>query len=125
ALDREKETTYLQWTALAGRELAAGNVAHAEELLDKCPQHLRGWEWRLLKRQRYSGEPTPLQHSATVVRVAVSPDGLQMASACMDGTLTIRDARTGRVLHPLQTQASAPAGSPGGHLPSSLAYRPN
>src|SRR5262249_30566025 len=73
-LERERETTYLQRTALAGRELAAGNVGHAEELLDNCAEHLRGWEWRFLKRQRYDGEPTPFPHSATVVRVAFSPD---------------------------------------------------
>jgi eukaryotic-like serine/threonine-protein kinase len=42
ALEREKETTYLQRTALAGRELSAGNVGHAEELLAGCPEHLRG-----------------------------------------------------------------------------------
>jgi serine/threonine protein kinase len=68
ALEREKETTYLQRTALAGRELAAGNVGQAEELLAECPEHLRGWEWRFLKRQRY-GNIAPFPHSATVVRV--------------------------------------------------------
>src|SRR5262249_22008235 len=61
ALEREQETTYLQRTALAGRELAAGNIGHAEELLAECPEHMRGWEWHYLKRLRYDGEPTPLQ----------------------------------------------------------------
>src|SRR5262249_12578846 len=71
ALEREKQTTYLQSIALAGRELAAGNVDNAEKLLDKCPEHLRGWEWHFLKRQRYD-TPLPMQHSETVVRVAFS-----------------------------------------------------
>src|SRR5262249_6500811 len=103
ALEREKETTYLQRIALAGRELAAGNVGRAEELLDACPEHLRGWEWHFLKRQRYDNAP-PLQHPETVIRVVFSPDGRQIASACMQGELAIRDARTGEVLHPLETQ---------------------
>src|SRR5262249_52804035 len=98
------ETTYIQSIALAGRDLAAGNVGHAEELLDDCPEHMRGWEWRFLKRQRYDGEPTPLQHSATVSRVAFSPDGRQLASVCYDGTFQIGDAQMRKVLHPLERQ---------------------
>ncbi len=82
ALEREKGTTYIQRIALAGRELGAGNVGRAEELLDECPEHLRGWEWHFLKRQRY-GNLSPLQHSDTVVRVAYSPDGRQIATVCM------------------------------------------
>ncbi|HEY7313710.1 MAG TPA: protein kinase [Gemmataceae bacterium] len=104
ALDREKETGYLQRIALAERELATGNVGRAEELLDECPEHLRGWEWHFLKRQRYDGEPTPLPHSATVTRVALSPDGRQLASACYDGTFQIWDAHTRRKLHTLEQQ---------------------
>jgi len=107
ALEREKETTYLQRTALAGRELAAGNVLRAEELLDDCPKHLRGWEWDFLKRQRYYGSPLPMQHPVTVVRVAFSPDGRQIASVCMGGILDVRDARTGEVLHTLQREMPA------------------
>src|SRR5262249_2569524 len=120
ALEREKETTYLQRTALAGRELAAGNVGHAEELLDECADHLRGWEWRFLKRQRYD-KPLPLQHPETVISVAFSPDDRQIATACMQGELTVRDARTGRVLHTLPQ--TIPAGT--FRLVHSLAYSRN
>src|SRR5262249_16816485 len=104
ALEREQQTTYLQSIALAGRELAAGNVGRAEELLDGCPEHLRGWEWLFLKRQRYDGEPTPLQHSATVIRVAFSPDGRQLASVCYDGTFQIWDAQKRKMLYTLEQQ---------------------
>jgi WD40 repeat protein len=93
----------LQRIALAGRELAAGNVGRAEELLDDCPEHLHGWEWHFLKRQRYDDPPLPIKHSTTVTRVAFSPDGRQLASISRDGTLKVSDARTGRILHTLKT----------------------
>ncbi len=120
ALDREQQTIYLQRIALAGRELAAGNVGRAEELLDDCPEHLRGWEWHFLKRQRY-GKTPPLHHSSTVTRVAFSPDGRQLASVCMDGTFQVRDAQTGRILHTLESQAVLA----GGALCRSLGYSPD
>jgi WD40 repeat protein/serine/threonine protein kinase len=120
ALERELQTTYLQSIALAGRELGAGNVGHAEELLDGCPERLRSWEWHFLKRQRY-GNPPPLKHPDTVVRVAFSPDGRQIASVCMDGTPEVRDARTGRVLHTLERHPVLVRGA----LARGLAYSPD
>jgi serine/threonine protein kinase len=42
--DELQGNLYLTHVALAGRELAAGKVGRAEELLDDCPLHLRGWE---------------------------------------------------------------------------------
>ncbi|HEY7154593.1 MAG TPA: protein kinase [Gemmataceae bacterium] len=103
ALEREKETIYVQQIALAGREFAAGNVGRAEELLDDCPEHLRGWEWHFLKRQRYDDPPLPIKHPATVTRVAFSPDGRQLASISRDETLKVCDARIGRILHTVKT----------------------
>jgi len=117
ALEREQETSYVQRIALAGRELAAGNVGRAEELLDECPLDRRGWEWHFLKRQRY-GNPAPMQHETTVVNAAFSPDGRQLATACIYGTIAIRDARSGRVLHALERRTV----KLGGAIPRDLAY---
>ena len=103
SLEREKDSSYTQRIALAERELAAGNVGRAEELLDECPLDRRGWEWHFLKRQRY-GNPPPMQHSTTVVGAAFSPDGRQLATATMDGAVTIRDSRTGQIVHELEHQ---------------------
>jgi WD40 repeat protein/serine/threonine protein kinase len=100
ALERERQTSYYQNIALAERQLAAGNVGRAEELLNDCPLHLRGWEWRFLKRQRFGNAP-PLKHSTHPECVVFSPDGRQIASGCFDGTVQIWDLGTGSVLHHL------------------------
>jgi len=105
ALEREKETRYLQGIALAGRELAAGNVGRAEELLDDCPEHLRAWEWRFLKRQRYHANPSPLKYDASVFCLAFSPDSRQIALGCIDGRFEIRDACTLELKHALDQTA--------------------
>jgi WD40 repeat protein/serine/threonine protein kinase len=106
ALEREKEVTYLRGIALAGRELAAGNVGRAEELLGECPEQLRGWEWNFLKRRRYDDAP-PMQHTSSVFHVAFSPDDAQIATAGMAGTIVIWDARTGQELQRLEPQSAA------------------
>jgi WD40 repeat protein/serine/threonine protein kinase len=99
ALQEKTQTVYYQNIALAERQLAVGNVGRAEELLNDCSPHLRGWEWHFLKRQRYGPTP-PLKHSNRVERVAFSRDG-HIASGCLDGTIQIRDTATGSVLHHL------------------------
>ena len=120
ALEREKDSSYTQRIALAGRELAAGNVGRAEELLDECPLDRRGWEWHFLKRQRY-GNPPPMQHNTTAVRAAFSPDGRHLATATMDGTVTIRDSRTGQIVHELEHQTDFL----GGALLRGMVYSPD
>jgi eukaryotic-like serine/threonine-protein kinase len=120
ALEREQETSYVQRIALAGRELAAGNVGRAEELLDECPLDRRGWEWQFLKRQRY-GNPPPMQHKTTAVRATFSPDGRQLAIATMDGTVIIRDSRTGRIVQDLEHESVFL----GGALLRDMSYSPD
>jgi WD40 repeat protein/serine/threonine protein kinase len=93
ALTREQRALYFQRIASAARELAANNLGRAEELLDECPEDLRGWEWHHLKRRRYE-EPRELAHSGTVLSVAYSPDGQYLVSGSQDGTVTVWDRRT-------------------------------
>src|SRR5262249_48877597 len=94
-LEREQLTSYFQRVDSAARELAADNLGRAEELLDECPSHLRGWEWHYLKRRRYE-KPRALPPEKAVICVAYSPDGRYLASACLDGSGPVWDRRTGQ-----------------------------
>jgi WD40 repeat protein/serine/threonine protein kinase len=92
---------YRHRIALAYQELTAGHPhpGHAEELLEACPQELRGWEWHYLKRL-WRSEPVVLREPGNtgVQSVAFSPDGAQVAAACGDGTVKVRDLMTGQVV---------------------------
>ena len=88
---------YYKLIGLAEREQKRRIGSRADELLDQCPPHLRGWEWHYLKRFPFANFPT-LPHDSVVSRVAFSPDGLHLASGEVDGTVTIWDARTGNRL---------------------------
>src|SRR5262249_22826624 len=95
---------YFRNIALAERELASLSASRAEELLDECPEHLRGWEWHYLKRLRY-GSPSPLQHTGPVICVAYSPDGRTITVGCQDGTVKVWDVLTRKELRTLETPA--------------------
>jgi WD40 repeat protein/serine/threonine protein kinase len=99
ALAREAQVGYFRSIALAERELAAGNVGRAEELLDECPVGLRGWEWHHLKRRPH-GPLVFRGHRDGVWTAAFSPDGNLIASAGLlagYGEVQIWDRRTGEV----------------------------
>jgi len=86
---------YYRNVALAEHEWNANNMLRADQLLDACPDHRRGWEWHYVKHLRY-GNLSPLRgHSLVVSSVAISPDGTRIASSSLDGTVRIWDANTG------------------------------
>jgi WD40 repeat protein len=86
-------TLYYQTIALAEREYSTGNVGRAEQLLDRCPEELRGWEWNYLKRLRY-GSRRALPHSSCMFDLALSPDGRLLAAGGHDGIVKLWDTRT-------------------------------
>jgi WD40 repeat protein len=104
ALDRERRGGYFQRIALAEREWAGNNLGRMEQLLDACPEDLRGWEWRYLKRLRY-GALAPLRHESPVFCVAFSPDGQYLATATRDGFVRLCRATSGQELRKWQAHA--------------------
>jgi WD40 repeat protein/serine/threonine protein kinase len=104
AADQERRRAegllYFNRMALAEREWTTNNIARVERLLDECPPHLRGWEWRYLKRQcrhelaTLDSTESPAQ-SWTVTSVRFSPDGRRIASASKGGSLLLWDVASG------------------------------
>jgi WD40 repeat protein/serine/threonine protein kinase len=90
-----KQVLYYQCIALAEREWAANNLSRMQELLEQCPEELRGWEWHYLKRLRYNTLP-PLRHESAALSVAFSPDGQLLATATQAGFLRLWQAKTGQ-----------------------------
>src|SRR5262249_25523053 len=88
---------YYQRIAPAEREYTANNLSRMQQLLEECPEELRGWEWHYLNRLRYKTLP-PLHHDAAVLCAVFSPDGRRIASSDQDGWVKVWDAQTGREL---------------------------
>ncbi len=70
-----RKNLYYERLALAYREMKAKRPAHALELLNECPEDLRGWEWDYVKRESIvSGHPVT-DVKAPCYSLVVSPNG--------------------------------------------------
>jgi len=94
AVERARHESYFHSITLAHRDLAL-------ELLAKCPEDLRGWEWHYLMRL-CRVEPLIIRDKTAVNGVAFSPDGERLASAGGDGTVKVWNSRTGEVIRTLE-----------------------
>ncbi|HEY5910546.1 MAG TPA: serine/threonine-protein kinase, partial [Verrucomicrobiae bacterium] len=98
-----------------------GDVARVEALLDAHrpkggDEDLRGFEWFYLWRLCHSEELTLRGHTDRIRSVVFSPDGRLLATAALDSTARIWDARTGKELFVLRG---------GGHDVTSIAFAPD
>ena len=99
--DELRQSVYLTKISLADREIAANNLARADQVLDECPADQRGWEWALLKRARHGNVRTvSVGSSSGDQSLAYSPDGARIATEGPDAAIVIREAVT---LAPVQT----------------------
>jgi WD40 repeat protein len=75
------------------------NAGEARRHLEDVPEHRRGWEWGVLRRQFDGGLLTLHGHNFPVTALALHPDGQQLASISSSDNLLIRwDLRTGELL---------------------------
>lgn len=103
-LARERCDSYFHRITLAHRELSADNLSRALQLLDECPEDLRGWEWYYLKRL-CRVEPLVMRDQSEVNSVAFSADGERLVSASGDGTVKVWNSRTGELIQKIDAHA--------------------
>ena len=93
---RARTAEYIVKIGLAQRDIAEGDVTHAEDLLRDCALDLRGWEHRYLWTNICKRRMVFLGHADSVRSVAFSPDGRQIVSGSSDNTLKVWDVATGQ-----------------------------
>jgi WD40 repeat protein/tRNA A-37 threonylcarbamoyl transferase component Bud32 len=96
-LDRERQAAYYRQVLAAQQAWAANNVSQAEQLLDACPESLRGWEWHYLKRLCHTDVQT-----LAVNAFPVRPPGRWAAAVFQQDRnwgVAILDPATGREVH--------------------------
>jgi WD40 repeat protein/tRNA A-37 threonylcarbamoyl transferase component Bud32 len=96
ALQRVEHYRTFNLIALAEREDRSGEVGRADDLLNDCPEALRGWEWYYLHRVAHVPRTVWQVHKDWVSSLSYSPDGERLAAGGPDGTIAIHDENPSR-----------------------------
>jgi WD40 repeat protein/tRNA A-37 threonylcarbamoyl transferase component Bud32 len=127
----ERRTAYARAIPMAYAEWRAGNAGPAEQVLEKCPAELRGWEWHYLQRlfrvrqlatlesRSPPSQPSPDAgggQGGGVLAVAFSPDGARVASGDQGGDVRIWTLRGQKSEVRGQKSAGREERQPGGAL---------
>jgi hypothetical protein len=97
-----RRTLYVNSIQLADAKYREANIRRVRELLDACPEDLRGWEWYRLRHISDQSRMTLRGHKTLAMSVAFSPDGKRIISGNWDSTINVWDAETGDELRILR-----------------------
>ena len=97
-----RRSLYANTVQVAGAKYSEGNISRVRELLNACPNDLRGWEWNRLSHVTDQSSVTLRGHNSIIRSLALSPDGRRIVSSGNDATTRIWDAETGAQLLKLQ-----------------------
>ncbi len=97
-----RRTLYVNSIQLADAKYREANIRRVRELLDACPEDLRGWEWYRLRHISDQSRMTLLGHKKLAISVAFSPDGKRIISGSYDNTIKVWEAETGDELMTLR-----------------------
>ncbi|MHC4439237.1 MAG: protein kinase domain-containing protein, partial [Planctomycetota bacterium] len=90
-----RRTLYVNSIQLADAKYREANIQRVRELLESCPNDLRGWEWYRLRHITDQSRMTLRGHGVWVASIAISPDGNRIISGSGDDTIKVWDAATG------------------------------
>jgi predicted Zn finger-like uncharacterized protein len=90
--DENRTNLYFTQLRLAKQEYSNGRVQRAKEILESCPEELRGWAYRYLNSLLKRNVCTFKEHGQKVSSVAYSDNGEWIATASWDRTVCVYDA---------------------------------
>ena len=95
-------SSYAANLSAADLSLRAHETGDAVRRLAKCPEDLRGWEWRHLSLRADQSMLVLRGHAEAVRALAVHPRGTRVVTGSDDGTLRIWDSRNATSLATLE-----------------------
>ena len=97
-----RRTLYVNSIQLADAKYREASMHRVHDLLESCPDDLRGWEWYRLNHIMDQSVMTFRGHSDGVIAMAITPDGKRIVSGSDDKTIKIWDSASGDELMTLR-----------------------